>query len=153
MIPDHEVSALRQAETSFCYDDEAERAAALALSLSKTDCICWAETVWAGTEKRKAIQWDGFLVGQEVGYAVVDLEDCAIRAYAKGESGYRLVGRFRDAGAAKQSVMFEVVELPTALCEAFEAIRRFGRAFAFRASVQQFNAFHSSRERARSITR
>lgn len=155
MIPEKEVSALRRVETSFCYDDEVERGRAEEASYAVSDCICWAETVWASTEKRKALQWDGYFVGREVGYVVIDLDDRAYRAYARGVAEYRLVGRFRDSTEAKQAVMFEVVELPLALCEAFEALIRFQawarEHLAFHEKVRQFNALHHSRARA-SIT-
>jgi hypothetical protein len=156
LIPEEEVSALRRVETSssFCYDDEEERAGAEAASRMVRERICWAETVWANTEKRKALQWVGYLDGREAGYVVVDLGDRAIRAYAKSEVEYRLIGRFGDAPTAQRAVMFEVVELPVALCKAFGALIRFrtwAREYILEETVRQFNARHHSRTRA-SIT-
>ena len=80
--------------------------------------------MWSGPRKTRALQWDGYLVGVEVGYVALDVEDRAFRAYAKLGDKFRLVGWFRDSKEAKRQVMFEVVELPLALCEAFRALSR-----------------------------
>lgn len=140
---------------SFCYEDEEERTRAKTASLAESDCICWAETVWASTEKRRALQWDGYVGGWEVGFVSVDLDHGGFCAYTSGIVPYRTVGQFRGLTNAKQAVMCEVVEIPLALCEAFEALNRFRvwarEHIAFHEKVRQFNALHHARTRA-SIT-